>query len=78
LAHRGDLLECGVPVDVTSSDRRWGYTLLHGDDPSTGWNDTWLTDEQATRLLELLEPAIPSPVGIWLIENLQRRLRNRE
>ena len=77
MAHRGDLADCGIPLDVAGDDRRWTYVLLHGDDIESGWSESWLSDEQATKLLVLLEPHFPNAVGIDLVEALQRRLDAR-
>ena len=72
-SHRSELLECGVPSDVAGDDRRWSYVLLHGNDHETGWAESWLTDQQAEWLLELLNPHLPDPTGIDLVMTLQRR-----
>ncbi len=76
IKHRADLADCGIPPDIANDDRRWRYVVLHGDDLVSGWSETWLSDEQATKLLALLEPHFPAPSGIWLVEALQRRLRS--
>lgn len=74
LAHRALLAECGIPDEVADSDRRWGYLLLHGDDrPGTGWDTSWISPEQAARLLARLRVDLPSEVG----HDLLRRLRSR-
>ncbi len=78
LAHRAELAACGVPSEVLATDRRWRYALLHADDPGTGWDVSWLSDVHARRLLQLLEPLFPNPVGIWLVERLQRRFEQNE
>ena len=73
IAHRAELADCGIPPYVAGDDRRWAYVLLHGDDLETGWSESWLSDEQATKLLALLGPHFPNAIGIWLVEALQRR-----
>ncbi len=78
LANRAELTACGIPSDIAASDQRWRYTLLHGDDLESGWDESRLSDEQAARLLTLLNPLFPNPFGVWLLERLQRRLRMRE
>src|SRR5271168_4673015 len=56
LANRGLLGACGVPTEVADSDRRWTYTLLHGDDyPGTGWDVSWMSPQRAAELLAVLE-----------------------
>ena len=56
LANRSLLVACGVPAEVADSDRRWTYCLLHGDDyPGTGWDVAWVSPQQATTLLAVLE-----------------------
>jgi hypothetical protein len=75
IKHRAELAECGIPSEVAGDDRRWTYVLLHGDDLETGWEASWISDEQARRLLALLDPHFPNPIGVWLVESLQRRLR---
>lgn len=77
IQHGSDLADCGIPVDIAGDDRRWIYVLLHGDDIETGWTESWLSDEQATKLLALLEPHFPNAIGIWLVELLQRRRSER-
>ena len=78
IKHRPDLAACGIPSDVAGDDRRWAYVLLHGDDLESGWSESWLSDEQANKLLALLEPHFQDPVGIWLVEALQRRRGGRQ
>ena len=74
LAHRRELLECGLPRDVVSSDRGWIYVLLHGDDElGTGWQADWITIEQARRLLALPERELATEVGYDLVRILRAR-----
>ena len=74
IAHRADLADCGIPPAVAADDRRWLYVLHHGDDElETGWSVSWLSDEQATKLLALLEPHFRNHASIELVEALQRR-----
>jgi len=73
IAQRSELIEYGIPPDVAGDDRRWSYVLLHGDDPATGWAGPWLSDQQAKCLLALLEPHFANPIGVTLVEALQRR-----
>ena len=77
IKHRADLTDCGIPSDIAGDDRRWTYVLLHGDDVESGWSELSLSDEQAGKLLALLEPHFPNPIGIWLVEGLQRRRGGR-
>ncbi len=72
-ANRAELTACGIPADIAASDQRWRYTLLHGDDLESGWDESLLSKEQAGRLLALLGPLFPTSTGIWLVERLQRR-----
>ena len=79
IAHRAELSDCGIPSDVAGNDRRWLYVLFHGDDLETGWSESWLSDEQASKLLALLEPHFPNPVCIAdLVDALRRRRGRRE
>jgi hypothetical protein len=65
--HRSRLLACGLPAAVLDSDRKLTYLLLHGDDElETGWDTSFLSDEQAQQLLALLKELIPNPVGFDL------------
>lgn len=73
LKHRGDLISLGIPADIASSDDRWRYTLLHGDDLESGWDESWLTDEQARKLVAFLAPFFPNAAAIDLVLRLQRR-----
>jgi hypothetical protein len=77
LKHRSDLADCDIPSDIAGDDRRWKYVLLHGDDIESGWSESLLSHEQATKLLALLEPHFPNPIGIWLVEALRRRCGGR-
>jgi hypothetical protein len=73
-AHRALLAECGIPDEVADSDRRWAYVLLHGsDDPGTGWRTSWVSAEQAARLLDRRLIDLPSEVGYDLVRCLRRR-----
>ena len=73
-AHRALLGECGIPDDVADSDRRWAYVLLHGDDdPGTGWDTTWVSPQQAARLLDRLLIDAPCELGYDLVRCLRLR-----
>lgn len=73
LAHRSLLAACGIPGQVFSSDRRWVYVLLHGYDPVTGWDESWLSAKQAFELLSVLERDLPSTSAYELVSDLKRR-----
>jgi hypothetical protein len=74
LANRGSLERCGVPSEVAGSDRGWTYLLLHGEDYlGTGWDVSWIADQQANELLDLLLPHFSNETGIDLIRLLRRR-----
>ena len=73
IAHLSQLSECGIPADISSDDRRWTHALLHGYDPESGWETSWLSDEQANRLRELLTPHFPNPIGVGLVKDLLSR-----
>jgi hypothetical protein len=76
IAHHATLVECGIPYEVADSDDRWAYVLLHGDDElGTGWNASWISEDQAARLLAMLEVAIESSIGLDLIPALRLRCR---
>ena len=73
-AHRALLAECGIPDEVADSDRRWAYLLLHGVDvPGTGWGPSWISPQQAARLLDRLLADLPVEVGYDLVRSLRRR-----
>lgn len=74
LTHRGELTALGIPADIASSDERWRYTLSHGDDLKSGWDESWLTDDQARELLAFLNPLFPNTVAVDLVVRLRRRL----
>ena len=74
IAHRADLVRCGIPYDVTESDRRWTHALLHGFDPQSKWGSSSLSDQEARELLALLRSHFENSVGIWLAEDLLKRL----
>jgi hypothetical protein len=77
--NRALLAECGVPDLVADSDRRWGYVVLHGDDyPGTGWDTSWISPAQATRLLARLVADLPSESGYDLVRCLRVRSSGRE
>jgi hypothetical protein len=53
--HREELLSVGLPEEIVDDERRWNYTLLHGDEYGwSEWNPFDITKEQAERLLRLL------------------------
>jgi hypothetical protein len=62
-----------MPASVLDSDRALTYVLLHGDDPSSGWTSSWLSDDEAQRLLMFLKEVIPRPTCYDLIADLERR-----
>ena len=74
LAHRSLHAQCGIPDEVADSDRRWAYRLLHGsDDPGTGWRSSWVSPEQATRLLDCLLIDLPGEGAYDLVRCLRLR-----
>ena len=74
LANRTLLDECGVPDAIADSDRQWAYVLLHGDDYlDTGWDVSWVTPQQAAKLLAALLPDVPFYVGYDLVWFLRQR-----
>ena len=75
--HRARLLACGLPLELLESDRTLSYVLFHGDDPASGWNASWLSDEQAEQLLAFLTEVIPNATAFDLIAELQRRRARR-
>jgi hypothetical protein len=73
--HRAFLLRCGLPDAVVGSDRALVYVLLHGSDElGTGWDPSWISQEQAEALLRFLRQEIERPAGYELIAALERRL----
>jgi hypothetical protein len=73
--HRKALLNAGLPELVVASDRSLTYVLLHGNDAyGTRWDPSWLTREQATRLLAVLEPLLVPPAGYDILPRLRARL----
>lgn len=73
-AHRSLLAECGIPDEVADSDRRWAYLLLHGsDDPGTGWRTSWISPQQAARLLACLLIELRGEAGYDLVRCLRLR-----
>jgi hypothetical protein len=73
IKHQPELVGCGILSGIAGDDRRWTYVLLHGDDLESGWSESWLSEEQARKLLALLEPQFSEPIGIGLVEALRRR-----
>ncbi|MBY0233286.1 MAG: hypothetical protein K2W96_28735 [Gemmataceae bacterium] len=69
--HRSLLERCGIPSPIAASDRRWVHALLHGYDPETGWQATWLSPQQAGMLLPALE-ADPDADALDLIRELRK------
>jgi hypothetical protein len=77
-AHRRSLLDAGLPADVVDSDRALTYVLLHGDDAlGSGWDPSWLTDEQASRLLTLLQQLLGDSVAYEILPRLSARAARR-
>lgn len=74
LANKSLLGACGVPAEVTDSDRRWIYLLLHGYDYcGTGWDVSWVSPQQAAELLAVLERQLSSTDGCDLVRLLRKR-----
>jgi hypothetical protein len=73
IAHRTELHECGIPSEIYGDDRRWSYVLFHGDDLETGWDASWPSEQQAEKLLALLERHLDDTVGVELVDVLRRR-----
>ena len=74
ISHRSLLSECGIPDAVANSDRAWAYLQLHGDDsPNTKWNVSWISPQQAARLLKQLDRDLPCEAGYDLVRLLRQR-----
>lgn len=75
--HRKALLSCGLPESVVESDKVLTYVLLHGaDELGTGWDPTWLDDDQARALYRLLSEEIGGAAGFEILPALEKRLRH--
>jgi hypothetical protein len=73
--HRDELLRNGLPESVVDDERQWNYVLGHGaDEFGTGWDTSWITRDQARRLLALLESHYTNPTGLDLIRALQTKI----
>jgi len=73
--HRSFLAECGIPPEVYNSDRAWVYVLLHGsDDFGTGWEPSWISRQQAEKLLAFLECEVKPEMGLDLLRRLRARI----
>jgi hypothetical protein len=75
--HREELLSVGFPEEILDDERRWIYTLLHGDEYGrSGWNPSNITKEQAESLLRLLRSQ-PFWTGICysIYGELEKRIR---
>lgn len=71
--NRHFLLEIGVPESVVTSERRWGYVLLHGNDElESGWSAESLTPENAFKLIGLLSEIYENEVGLDLFSVLRK------
>jgi len=78
-AHRADLLAAGMPDFLLDEERRWTYVLLHGDDElESGWNTSWITREQAAKILCLLQTHYQSRVGLDLFVTLEKRICEKQ
>jgi hypothetical protein len=77
LKHRGELTALGIAADIASSDDRWSYVLFHGDDLESGWDESWLSDDQARKLAAFLTSHFSDTGCFDLVERLQRRLGMR-
>jgi hypothetical protein len=72
--HREELVGLGMPDFVLDDERRWHYVLLHGaDEFESGWKPSWITPEQAARMLELLRSHYLNSVGLELLRELETR-----
>ena len=64
-----------MPREIIKSERSWAYVLLHGDDELvTGWDPTWLDQDQAKKLFTFLGSEIRDPSAYDLVRRLQGRL----
>ena len=72
--HRAALVEHGMPSGLLTSERTLNYVLLHGDDAlGSGWDPSWLTTEQAAKLLAYLEPLLGGSSGYEIVRRLRER-----
>jgi hypothetical protein len=53
-ANRDRLIEWGVPADVWSDERRWGYFVEHSYDPVGGWKPSMLDEPERAALRDFM------------------------
>jgi hypothetical protein len=75
--HREDLLSAGLPEAIVDNERRWIYTLLHGDEYGlSDWNPSSITKQQAENLLRLLHSQpFWTGCGYSIFQELEKRIR---
>ena len=62
---------------MVESEKALTYVLLHGaDEFGTGWDPTWLDDDQARALYKLLSEEIGGSAGFDILPTLEKRLRH--
>ena len=66
------LRACGVPPEVTESERSWSSVLERGDDPSSGWGPHKLPVDKARALLDFLRREAPEAEPTELHKNLEK------
>lgn len=70
------LVEYGIPQEVVSQNRRFWFVVQEGEDlGGTGWDVDWITEEQASKLLELLREVPSGHQGSDLEWSLKRKLQ---
>lgn len=65
----------GIPHDIIMDDRRFWFVVQEGCDfGQSDWNVDWITDEQASMLLDLITGFLGDGRGWDLVGELRKKL----
>lgn len=77
--NRYRLVKAGIPQEIVEDDRRFWIVVQEGEDLGhTGWDTTWIGDEEAAELLSLLDEFLGKTAGWDLLFVLRKRLGAEE
>lgn len=72
--HEGDLLKCGLPDFVLSSEHHWARFLEEGYDISTGWNVSLLAKDRQQALYDFIQREYGNDAYRGLLRELELQL----
>ena len=73
------LSEAGVPERIAKNNRQFWFLVQEGEEIGyEGWNPDWISNAQASNLLDLLTGVIEDDRGWDLIDRLRRKLGRKQ